>query len=96
MSLPSAPRFSRRDLLSKGSKIIFGQFALLSGLSVKAIAEEGQSVSPQDIDVLNEILGTEHEGIAAYQICFDGGILQKATAKTAHIFQIIIKLTATY
>ena len=87
MPLSSLPQFSRRDLLSKGSKLSVASFALLSGLSVKALAEESRKVSPQDIDVLNEILGTEHEGIAAYQICFDDRILRKATAQTAHIFQ---------
>jgi len=87
MSLPSVSQFSRRDLLAGGTKLSLASFALLSGLTTKAMANEGQAVSPQDIDVLNEILGTEHEGIAAYQICFDGGLLQKNTVKMAHLFQ---------
>jgi hypothetical protein len=87
MSLPSLSQFSRRDLLSKGSKLSLVSFALLSGLSTKALATEGHKAKRQDIDVLNEILGTEYEGIAAYQICFDDNILEGNTAKTAHIFQ---------
>jgi len=81
------PNLSRRDLLSHTSKISLAGFALLSGLSAKALADGVQSVSPQDVDILNEILGTEHEGIAAYQICFDAGLLHKSTVKTARIFQ---------
>jgi bacterioferritin (cytochrome b1) len=86
MSL-SLPRFSRRDLLAKGSKLSLASFALVSGLNVKAFADEKVSTNPQDIDILNEILGTEHEGIAAYQVFFDDGILQKSAIKTAKVFQ---------
>ena len=86
MPIPILPQFSRRDLLSGGSKLSVLSFAMLAGLNAKSLAQDGE-VSSQDIDVLNEILGTEHEGIAAYQICFDGGLLNKHTVKTAHLFQ---------
>jgi bacterioferritin (cytochrome b1) len=80
------PNFSRRDVLVKGSKLSLASFGLLAGLNAKALASEGQT-SPQDIDVLNEILGTEHEGIATYQLCIEGHLLKKGTVRTAHIFQ---------
>lgn len=87
MQLPIVSKLSRRDLLTKSSKLSLVSFALLSGLNTKVMAQESPSVSPQDIDVLNEILGTEHEGIAAYQICVDGGFLRKSAIKTALLFQ---------
>jgi ferritin-like protein len=81
------PKFSRRDLLIKGSKLSLTSLVLLTGVNAKVMADESQSTFAQDIDVLNEILGTEHEGIAAYQICVDGGLLQKDTIKMALLFQ---------
>jgi hypothetical protein len=80
------PKLSRRDLLVKGSTLSVAGLGLLTGLTTKVSAGEGQTTE-QDIDVLNEILGTEHEGIAAYQICLDRKLLQKDTAKTARLFQ---------
>lgn len=78
--------FSRRDLLVKGSTLSVASLGLLVGLNGKALAGGGQTTE-QDIDVLNEILGTEHEGIAAYQICIAAKLLQKDTVKTAGLFQ---------
>ena len=80
-------QFSRRELIAGCSKLSVASFVLLTGVSLKTKAAESQPVSAQDIDVLNEILGTEHEGIAAYQMCLDGALLQKDLAKTALVFQ---------
>jgi len=80
--------FSRRDLLVKGSKLSVASFGLLAGLSTKALAAEPDTnPTAQDIDVLNVILGTEHEGIATYQICMERGLLHKDTTTTARLFQ---------
>lgn len=78
---------SRRDLITEGAKLSLTTLALLSGLSTKVLADEQPSASNQDIDVLNEILGTEHEGISAYQICVDDSLIQKSLVKTAVLFQ---------
>lgn len=87
MSSNSLPPLSRRDLFVKGSKISVAGLALLSGMSVKAFASDSAADTAQDIDVLNGILGTEHEGIAAYQLCIEHKLLQKNLMTTAKLFQ---------
>jgi len=87
MSLPPPSRLTRRDLLSRGSKLSLVSLALLSGLNTKVVAQDERSISSRDIDILNEILGTEHEGIAAYEVCLKGNLFHKTTANTARLFQ---------
>ncbi len=77
---------SRRELLVTGTTLSAAGFGLLAGINRKAMAATGDTTE-QDIDVLNVILGTEHEGIAAYQICVAHKILQKSTQKTARLFE---------
>ena len=86
MPLSTRSDFSRRGLLIGGTKLSLASFALIAGLRPVRAATDNP-VSPQDVDILNEILGTEQEGIAAYQICLDGYLLHKATTKTAKLFQ---------
>jgi rubrerythrin len=74
MSNPLIPAWSRRKLLVSGATISAAGLALLAG---SAHAERGSGANPQDIDVLNGILGTEHEGIAAYSIFMDHGLINK-------------------
>ena len=87
MLLPSLLPLSRRDLLVKGTKLSIAGFALLNGVTANVLAAENPPFVAEDIDVLNEILGTEYEGIAAYKGCIDRDLLQKNTLKTARIFQ---------
>ena len=84
--MPLTP-FSRRDLLAKGATLSLAGVGLLVGLNTKALAEDSSSTTSQDIDVLNEILGTEHEGIGAYQICLNRKLFHAGTAHTARLFQ---------
>lgn len=82
--------FSRRDVLVQGSKLSVLGLGLLTGVSTKALAADngGKVVeAAQDIDVLNEILGTEHEGIGAYQAFLERKLFRKDVSVKARIFQ---------
>ena len=77
---------SRRELLTKGTTLSLAGVGMLVGMDAPAKAGMADAVQ-QDIDVLNVILGTEHEGIAAYQACIEAKLLQYDTNKTASLFQ---------
>ena len=83
----SVSTYSRRDLLVKGSTLSVAGLGLLAGVSGKAFAADGSETSGQDVDILNVILGTEHEGIAAYEIVLGRKLLHAEAAKNAHLFQ---------
>jgi len=89
METPASVRmpFSRRDFLTGASKLSVASIAMLAGISPKVFAADHISAPYQDIVVLNEILGTEHEGIGTYQIFADGDVFKKDIRKTALIFQ---------
>jgi len=88
MSPPSLTfPFSRRGFLANGAKLSALSVALLAGLSSRAHAVVSGPVTQQDIDVLNVILGTEQEGIAAYQVFMDRHLLQKDGLKLATLIQ---------
>jgi len=90
---PDIQSLSRRDLLVKTGKLSIASMAMLMGVSTKAFAAKNISAassysdSSQDIDILNEILGTEYEGIGAYQVFVDGSLFQKDVLKMALLFQ---------
>jgi hypothetical protein len=82
--------FLRRDLLVRTSMLSVAGVAVLAGMSPKALAADAisaPSAPHQDVDILNEILGTEYEGIGAYQIFIDGGLFQPDMLKLARLFQ---------
>lgn len=83
----SLTQLSRRSLLTKGSALSLAGLSFLIGMRPKASGAVPYSTTIQDIDVLNVILGTEHEGIAAYQICTEQKLLQKDLLKNALLFQ---------
>jgi Ferritin-like domain len=78
---------SRRGFLGQ-----VGKGALLSGAAVAmlgsrdALAGKMKSGS-NDVAILNVALGLEHEGIAAYQIGAEAGLLDAGTLKVAVAFQ---------
>jgi len=59
--------------------------ALLSGC--ESMAQTKTQSANQDINILNVALGLEHEGIAAYQLGAESGLLQKPVLETAVLFQ---------
>jgi len=64
------------------SAAAIGILAGASSLPAVAAKHEGQ-----DISILNVALGLEHEGIAAYQLGAESGLLQKAVLDVAVLFQ---------
>jgi rubrerythrin len=73
---------SRRSFLGKAT-LSAAAIALLSGRDVLA---QGAGTA-SDVSILNVALGLEHEGIAAYQLGAQSGLLQKPVLDTAVRFQ---------
>lgn len=59
--------------------------ALLSGC--ESMAQSKTQSANQDVNILNVALGLEHEGISAYQLGAESGLLQKPVLETAVLFQ---------
>jgi hypothetical protein len=74
---------SRRAFLGSATKLSAAAVALLAGTEVRA---QG-SGSMQDVAILNVALGLEWEGINAYQLGAQSGLLQKPVLDTAVRFQ---------
>ena len=74
---------ARRSFLGKAT-LSAAALALLSGKDVLA---QGMSGSAQDVSILNVALGLEHEGINAYTLGAQSGLLQKPVLDVAVRFQ---------
>lgn len=80
---------NRRDLIGKGATASL-TLAGLSVLSGRALAKAPlrQSENPAaDAGLINTALSLEHEGIAAYQIAAESGLLDKDVLKVGLLFQ---------
>jgi len=78
---------TRRGFLGAAGKTTLSAAAIgiLAGASsLPAVAAKHEG---QDISILNVALGLEHEGIAAYQLGAESGLLQKAVLDVAVLFQ---------
>ena len=81
---------SRRRLLTGGGKAVLSATAVafLAGCAHKGNAMmQTADQSKGDVDILNSALGLEYEGIAAYQVGAESGLLQPAVLKLAVGFQ---------
>ena len=79
---------SRRDAMRAAGigTLSAGAFAVLAGAPAStALAQGGASAA--DVDILNVALGLEHEGIAAYQIGAESGLLGGDVLSAAVLFQ---------
>ncbi len=93
--LTSAAAAHREGLRSVGRRRFIGQSALLAagfaiagGLPVPSLVQGMQPSSPNaDLGILNTALGLEHEGIAAYQIAAESGLLQAPVLAVGILFQ---------
>lgn len=85
------PPSDRRKFLTTSSGIALSAAAmlLLSGKDAVAskVKESKKGSSEQDISILNTALGLEHEGINAYQIGAESGLLSKDILPVAVSFQ---------
>jgi rubrerythrin len=78
---------SRRALLADAGKLTLsaGAIALLAGND--ALANAHAEMPSKDTAILNVALALEHEGIAAYQIGAESGLLSKDVLPVAVLFQ---------
>ena len=78
---------SRRNFLGRGSGLLLSgaAIALLAGNSRLAAAATSNPVD--DVGILNVALALEHQGIAAYQLGAESGLLQKPVLDVAVLFQ---------
>jgi hypothetical protein len=84
------PTLSRRSLLRKGATLSATGLVLLagaSGLSRVAKAADPVAAASKDVDILNAALGLEHQGIGAYQVGADSGLLKQPALNIALLFQ---------
>jgi rubrerythrin len=79
---------SRRSFLSGGAMLSATAVALLGGRESLAFGfRRGRNKEGGDVSILNVALGLEHEGIAAYQIGAESGLLPKSVMDVAVGFQ---------
>jgi len=79
----------RRQLLGGGAAALsVAGVAALAGAATPAAARTlRRGLAAQDATLLNTAVALEHEGIAAYQIALDSGLLAAEVAALARVFQ---------
>ena len=92
LKLANDPLFlaGRRTFLARSSVVLSGTaIALLAGRESLAaqMKKTSAEVSANDVNILNSALGAEHQGIAAYQVGAESGLLQKPVLDLALQFQ---------
>ena len=81
---------SRRTLLVRGGQAALSAsaIAILAGCESMASSKTANADSmANDVDILNTALGLEYEGIAAYQVGAESGLLTKPVLDVAVTFQ---------
>ncbi len=91
-SRSSLAEASRRALLTGGGKAVLSAtaVALIAGCSAKAGSMDPVQTAEDpkgDVDILNTALALEYEGIAAYQVGAESGLLKPDVLKLAVGFQ---------
>ena len=77
----------RRFLGTSGMALSAATIGLLAGREVLAAAHAASAQPSGDVAILNVALGLEHQGIAAYQIGAESGLLKKPLLDVAVLFQ---------
>jgi rubrerythrin len=77
---------SRRSFVG-GAALSAAAIALLAGRDALAASHTGGQTMSQDVNILNVALGLEHEGINAYTLGAQSGLLQKPVLDVAVRFQ---------
>ena len=79
---------SRRAFLGNSGLLLSASaVALLAGCDTLAGMQKGSKSESSDVVVLNSALGAEYEGIAAYQVGAESGLLEPPILKVALQFQ---------
>ena len=86
-NLPSAT--TRRAVIKTASRTLSlaGVAMLINGGVTAAYASAASETAEQDLGILNAAIALEHEGIAAYQIAANSGLLKPAIVELGIIFQ---------
>ena len=92
LKLSTDPLFlaGRRTFLSRSGILLSGTaVALLAGRESLAAQMKKTSAesAANDVNILNSALGAEHQGVAAYQVGAESGLLQKPVLDLALQFQ---------
>ncbi len=83
-----SPILPRRRLLGAGAAALSAAgLAALAGSAAPALARKGRGDAAQDAALLNAAVALDHEGIAAYQIALESGLLAAEVAGLARLFQ---------
>ncbi|MDD3765215.1 MAG: ferritin-like domain-containing protein [Nevskiales bacterium] len=78
----------RRTFLSRGGALSAAALAMMGGMPLRGLAAtHGSTQAGNDVAILNVALGLEHEGIAAYQIGAQSGLLAKPLLDVAVLFK---------
>ncbi len=79
---------SRRGILSAGGAALSAAGALaLAGAAAPAMAQAARGDAANDVNLLNAARALEFEGIAAYQIALDSGLLPPNAVGFATLYQ---------
>lgn len=87
MSSVTLPTPSRRGLIiGSGRTLTAAGIAVLAGTGMTALGARPANAA-QDAEILNAAIALEHEGIAAYQIAAESGLLQPEVVQVGVTFQ---------
>jgi len=79
---------NRRNILSAGGMALSAAGALaLAGTATPAMAQAARGDAANDVNLLNAARALEYEGIAAYQIALDSGLLPPNAVGFATLYQ---------
>jgi rubrerythrin len=86
----STPRIvpARRTFVAQAGTLSAAAIALLAGCDTMAAQKRSAAQDPAaDVNILNSALAAEHQGVAAYQVGAESGLLQKPVLDLAVQFQ---------
>ena len=79
---------NRRRLFQGGAVLSVGALLALGNAATPAVAKPVRKApTSQDVELLNAAIALEHEGIAAYQISAESGLLTPDVLKVGILFQ---------
>lgn len=89
MNTLSPLQLQRRNFLSRSTAVLSaGGLIALAGVATPAFAKKkAMKPNAQDAELMNAALELEHEGIAAYQISAESGLLSKDVLALGILFQ---------
>jgi rubrerythrin len=81
------PELPRRNFLGHASGVLLSASAVALMYGCESMAQTSNKTEAQDVQILNTALGLEHEGINAYQLGAESGLLEEGVLAIAVQFQ---------